>query len=246
MMRARFALFTACALTLCTAPARAFSDPLSFGDGVELGGGGGRYFTASVADGYGCDVCHRGAARPTVEIIGLPLAGYRPNTAYELRVEWPASLEHLGLALEITDGAGVAAGTLRLPPESELPIEERCEPGTDGVPATTLTEVGARRIVQVPDCGARRARFLWTTDAGLRGVVRLSGGLVASDGEADFEGDGVTMFAHAVAPARAELASASDLRGTRSASPGHRRAPLPPTLLLCAAALLLARRRKHS
>src|SRR5262245_23122316 len=40
--------------------ARAFSDPTIYGKypSQKLGGGGGRYFTGSPADGYSCSVCH--------------------------------------------------------------------------------------------------------------------------------------------------------------------------------------------
>ena len=110
---------------LACSPAHAFSDPLSFADTVQLGGGGGRFFTGSPADGYGCDVCHSGGPSAKLQLVGLPLAGYQPGASYEIRVEWPVTLQNMGLALEITDAGGQAAGALRLPPSSELPNEER-------------------------------------------------------------------------------------------------------------------------
>lgn len=223
--------------------AHAFSDPLSFADAVQIGGGGGRYFTGSASDGYGCNVCHAGARAADVVITGLPLAGYRPGTAYEARVEWPAALEHMGLMLEITDRSGVQAGELRLPPQNELPNEERCEPVEDGFSAGTLIEGEQRSLLSVADCGAKRVRFLWVAPSEPRGTLRFSGGLVAADGEADAAGDGVTQFAHALPVARSGEALASDIQaGCSALAP---RAPcfsLAWTLAL-ALGLLLHRRR---
>ena len=233
--------------------ARAFSDPLTFTDDVGLGGGGGRYFTGSPADGYGCDVCHRGAPSPPLEILGLPLAGYRPGGAYEVRIEWPRSLEHIGLALEITDDAGLAAGSLELPPPEELADPERCLPVEDGVAAGDLDPLeGGRTILNVSDCGAQRVRFLWTAPVESRGALRLSGGLVASNTQADAEGDGTTMFAHVLAPEHAIDPLASDIRVGCSVGGGlgHRAWPSggAPSLLasLLAAGLALRTRRRRS
>jgi len=230
---------------LCTVvePARAFSDPLSFADPVQMGGGGGRYFTGSTTDGYGCNVCHAGGQAAEVVITGLPLAGYRPGTAYEARVEWPATLEHLGLMLEITDSNGVQAGELRLPPQNELPNEERCEPFEDGFSAGTLIESEQRSLLAVADCGAKRVRFLWIAPSEARGTLRFSGGLVAADGEADSAGDGATQFAHALPLTRSGGALASDIQGGCSAVARGARSPRGTTLLPLLIALYLVKRR---
>ncbi len=232
--------------------ARAFSDPLTFTDDVGLGGGGGRYFTGSPADGYGCDVCHRGAPSPPLEILGLPLGGYRPGGAYEVRIEWPRSLEHIALALEITDDAGLAAGSLALPPLEELADPERCLPVEDGVAAGDLDPLeGGRTILHVSDCGAQRVRFLWTAPVESRGALRLSGGLVASNTQADAEGDGTTMFAHVLAPEHATDPLASDIRVGCSVGDGvgqraWRSATAPLLACLLAAGLALCTRRRRS
>lgn len=237
----------ACAGSLAFASqAHAFSDPLSFSDPVDLGGGGGRWFTGSAIDGYGCDVCHSGKPGPEVTLVGLPLAGYVPGTAYEVRVEWPSELEHIGLALEISDESGEAAGSLRLPPDDELAPAESCEPAEDGIGAGVLTELDTRTILSVPDCGARRTRFLWTAPSEARGVLRLAGGLVASDGEADFANDGVTLFAHVLPPARSGQQLASKIEGgcsVGSAAPWTSRMHWP-WAALCAGALVLCWRRR--
>jgi len=232
--------------------ARAFSDPLTFADDVALGGGGGRYFTGSAADGYGCDVCHHGAPSPTLQIIGLPLAGYRPGGAYEVQVEWPRSIEHMALALEITDSAGRGAGSLELPPLAELPNPERCEPVEDGLAAGELYPLeDGRTILNVADCGAKRVRFLWTAPIESREALRLSGGLVASDTNADAAGDGTTMFAHVLAPEHANDPLASDIRTSCSIGRGvgYRVRPSRATSTfacgLAAVAIVVARRARR-
>ena len=210
---ARHALLALGCLIGGASRAHAFSDPVTFADPVQMGGGGGRYFTGSATDGYGCNVCHRGGESAETVLFGLPLAGYRPGAAYEARVEWPASLEHVGLELEITDSAGQRAGELRLPPENELPNEERCEPVEDGFPAGELIELEQRTLLSVVDCGAKRVRFLWIAPSEARGTLRFSGGLVASDGEADAAGDGVTLFAHELPEARSGVTPTSEISG---------------------------------
>lgn len=228
--------------------ARAFSDPLAFNDEVAAGGGGGRFFTGSSADGFGCDVCHRSGRQIELHILGLPLAGYEAGAAYEVQIEWPAQLEHFGLALEITDDDGKGAGSVRLPPASELPEPERCEPVEDGLSAGVLTELeGARTILSVPDCGAKRVRFLWTAPAQPQGPLRLTGGLVVSNNMADYGGDVTTMFTRALAPAGDAPALASDIRAQCHAMPGarFRHASLLLAAWLSCGALLLPRMRRR-
>lgn len=240
MMRACAMLLAVTAALAATGEARAFSDPISFSDPVQMGGGGGRYFTGSASDGYGCNVCHAGGARAEATITGLPLSGYRTGTAYEVRVEWPATLEHMGLMLEITDASGARAGAVRLPPESELTNEERCEPVEDGFMAGELIETEQRTLVSVPDCGAKRVRFLWTAPGDPRGTLRFSGALVASDGEADAAGDGVTLFAHALPQARGSVPAADVTAGCNASARGG---SSERALLIFALAVWLARRR---
>jgi hypothetical protein len=225
--------------------ARAFSDPASFSDPVHMGGGGRRYFTGSARDGYGCNVCHAGGKAAEVVITGLPLAGYQPGTAYEARVEWPASLEHLGLMLEITDRNGVQAGELRLPPPGELPNEERCEPFEDGFGAGEIIQSDQRSLLSVADCGAKRVRFLWIAPREARGALRFSGGLVASDGEADAAGDAATQFAHELPMGRGTGALASDIHGGCGATPRSAAAPSTLLLMVLALGLLLWRQRRN-
>lgn len=242
MTRSAAAVFVlGCALA---ARAQAFSDPLSFADDVRLGGGGGRYFTGSPADGYGCNVCHAGAEPPAVEVLGLPTHGYAPGASYEISVAWPPSAEHIGLALEITDAQGVAAGTLRLPPPHELPEAERCEPIADAVMAGVLHEQLGRSVLQVPDCGARRVRVLWTAPQAAPGTVLFAGGLVAADGMANVEADGVTMFARTLT--RSGEPAVNSLQGSCSVRTAPGRSSRSTLSWLVIAVLLGRRARKKA
>ena len=200
----------ACAAFMCASSARAYSDPASFSLPASAAGGGGRYFTGSPADGYTCKVCHEGGAEPNVEVRGLPLAGYRPGTSYEVTIAWPAQLDKISLALELTDVRGAAAGSLRLPGEAEIAEPELCEPASDAVPAATLSKPAARRqIINVPACGSKRVRFLWTAPDVDVGQVWFAGSMVASDGESDPHHDGVTDFGRVLgSPAVASETSA--------------------------------------
>jgi hypothetical protein len=245
--RAACALLALLALALEPHVARAFSDPAAFADEVAAGGGGGRFFTGSPADGFGCDVCHGEGAQTDLQILGLPIAGYEAGVAYEVQVQWPAWLEHFGLALELTDESGHAAGSLRLPPAGELAEPERCEPVEDGLGAGLLTELDDQRtILSVPDCGARRVRFLWTAPPDARGTLELSGGFVVSNAMADYGGDATTMFTRALTPIDGGAAVASDIHAqcnVAAPAAGQRRPPF--SLLFACGALLSWRVRKR-
>jgi hypothetical protein len=172
----------------------AFSDPETFRNDVAEGGGGGRFFTGSPADGYTCKVCHSGGQSVDVQVSGLPLDGYTPGNAYEITIDWADELENVALALELNDGRATAAGAMHLPPRSELYEPERCVPVGAEIPAGILLDAPNRTILEVANCGARRVRFLWTAPAEDRGAVWFAGSLVRADGNADVGGDGVTNF----------------------------------------------------
>jgi hypothetical protein len=188
--------------------ARAFSDPHSYELEVGEGGGGGRWFTGTPADGYGCDVCHDEVGSVPIDVSGLPLdGGYSAAQSYELGVRWPADLEHMALVLEMVDDAGTRAGTLALPRfEASLP-EERCsEDGAEDAAASELIDSPrGRQFATVIDCGSRALRMLWTAPATSSGRVWLSGGLVASDDDASVKGDVAMLIHRPVAPAGASV-----------------------------------------
>lgn len=205
MRRVRLhATIVACGIASFVTSAHAYSDPTTFSTGVAEGGGGGRWFTGSPGDGYTCGVCHSGGVRTQLTIAGLPIDGYSPGASYEVIVDWPDAVLHVGMAAEVTDESGRSAGTIQLPEGGTLDDREKCEPFGAGIPAS-FTNVLAptptapeRTVVNVADCGARRMRFLWTAPTEPRGQLWLSGALVSADGSHDVHGDGVTDFARPI------------------------------------------------
>jgi hypothetical protein len=190
----------ACCVLGLPSSAFAFSDPVSFGLPTLLAGGGGRYFTGSPADGYSCKVCHQGGPEPMLSVLGLPPTGYVPGARYEIIVLWPLAVKKFASAVEITDMRGKPAGSLRLPPTGEVQTPEYCEPASDGFLAASISNApNARQVINVPDCGSQRLRFLWTAPATDVGPAWFAGSAVWSDGEADAYHDGVTDFGRVVA-----------------------------------------------
>lgn len=187
--------------------AHAYSDPSGFSSQpLDDGGGGGRWFTGSPADGYTCAVCHSGGTSPALTVSGLPIDGYIPGASYEVIVDWPDALSHLGISVEITDELGGGAGAVQLPQSDTVDAMEECAAsfGT-GILATSMNEVAPknptlapRSVMNVADCGARRLRFLWTAPLQANSQLWLSGTIVAADGMGDVNGDGVTSFARPI------------------------------------------------
>ena len=174
-------------------PARAYS---SFGDyvrSIHEGGGGGRLFTGTPADGYGCKVCHRGAEGAPLEVFGLPQAGYVPGQSYEVTLRWPAETAHVALMAELTDITGKPAGSTALAPYASWQAGERCV--DNGFPAADVCRQGGggdgccrdldpnrdgcsfpgeRAVLWVLDCGSRFARMVWTAPGPGAGDVWFS------------------------------------------------------------------------
>jgi hypothetical protein len=232
-----------CGLCLPASRASAFSDPFSYYLSPVAAGGGGRVFTGSPADSYTCKSCHSGAPAPKAKVDGLPLAGYRPGARYEILVSWPGSTK-ISLALELTDAQGKAAGTIDLPPTDEIKAEEFCEPAAEMILAAQLNEtLPSRQVINVPECGSKRVRFLWTAPATDVGQVWFAGSMVLSDGETDPYHDGVTDFGRILG----SDAVASKTSGECSvAGPGTSAGSWSPWLLLAATLGLCWRRRRPS
>lgn len=237
-------VFTALLWGLAAPRAHAFSDPNFFALTTPQAGGAGRYFTGSPADGYTCKVCHEGGSEAPLHITGLPGEAYRLGASYEIVVDWPDDFEKFSLALEFTDLRGQAAGSVRLPPQPELQPPEFCEPASDLVPAAslTLTPTG-RSIVQLPDCGAKRVRLLWTAPARDMGQVWFAGSAVASNGEGDTAHDGVTDFGRALASPGAPALSEVTSSQCSLAAVGGRPGPRVPAWLAALGLLCFSARR---
>lgn len=211
----RGALCAAWALSLCAAApglAHAYSDFRQFAYPSSGGGGGGRFYTGSPADGYTCRICHEGGPAPQVRVQGLPLDGYKPGLEYEVTVDWWDG-DALSSALELTDGEGRPAGSLRLPPESSIEDAERCKQESNDVIAGTLLSVpppkhrselnyfdrciqrdrpdDCRQVISVPACGSGRVRFAWRAPSWDVGPIWFSGAVVNSNDDGNTTGDGV-------------------------------------------------------
>lgn len=191
----------------------------SFGDyarSIEEGGGGGKFFTGTPADGYTCDVCHSGAPSAALDVIGLPEAGYVPGQTYEISFQWQAP--RVALMAELTDLGGTPAGTTSLIPYMAWTDAEKC--AADGFPAADMCRAGSaagccrdvdptrdacsfpgeRSLFWMLECGARAARFRWT--APTQAVdVWFSASMVTSNAGNDALGDGVTLVRQRLHPA---------------------------------------------
>jgi hypothetical protein len=191
--------------------ARAFTEPRSYVEAPENGGGGGRFFTGSLAEGYGCSVCHSGQAPEPLLVRGLPEDGYEPGGRYDLRVGWPKFAERaselretqddppaMGLVLELVADTGIGAGSLELASEADAEPEELCVLPEGRLAALLFTvrpgqpireqgrscealDLGERCVAAVLSCGASELRVRWTAPAEPQGAIWLSAGFVATD-----------------------------------------------------------------
>jgi hypothetical protein len=168
---------------------RAFSDPDYFAKPTEQGGGGGRYFTASVFDGYGCSVCHRGAAEPKVQVSGLPVDGYQPGVTYEVELSWENPALSHALQLEIVGRDGTVPGQVVLPDQNTVDARGRCGGVPTGEVAAYQRTVGTRKVLGVESCRAPSLHFRFTP----ANVADLSfsASIMTSDNQGTMEGDGV-------------------------------------------------------
>jgi len=171
--------------------AQAFSDPDQFQVAAAAGGGGGRYFTASLVDGYGCNVCHRGGEAPKVNVIGLPTGGYQPGQTYEIELSWdlPPSLSH-ALQLEVLGRDGRVPGQVVLLDPATVDARGRCGGTATGKVAAYERVTGTRKVLGVEDCSAQSLRFRFTpSDVP---DLAFSASVITSDKSASVENDGVT------------------------------------------------------
>lgn len=235
-----------------TPRAHAYSDPSSYPLPVREGGGGGRWFTGSAVDGFGCNVCHDASGDLQISVTGLPEAtGYTANHDYEVWVQWPRELEHLAMVLELVDDRGVRAGSLQLPRfEATTPDEHCTEPGAEKMSASSVIDAeSGRQFATVIDCGSRAMRVLWTAPATTTGTVWLAGGLVGSNDDASTDGDVSVMLQRAIKP---EGTSSMPVEWTNSAGcsasggpSGASRSWLSFTALLGVAGVRARRTRKR-
>jgi hypothetical protein len=195
---------------LLPAAAHAFSEPKIYGDPAETGGGGGRWFTGSPADGYGCAVCHSGGGEVPLHITGLPVGGYVPGTEYIVKLNWPevaafsagAEQRNLrpstGLVAEFVSEDGNGSGEVTLQPNFAMPSEQ-CKRATAADPvrfAATMFSSGAptadvlecstsekneRCLISIHPCGSSELRLVWKAPAQWSGPIWFAAGFVTTE-----------------------------------------------------------------
>jgi hypothetical protein len=190
----RIEVATVAVLTL--AGAAGFSTPALFSEPVSVGGGGGRWFTGSARDGFGCHVCHEGAAAPLVEVDGVPEA-WTPGSTYTLALRWSVPSGSVSFVGELVDAEGDGIGLLATPPAEIVDDEERCAGGDPAVRLEPDVE-GTRTLFAIPACGATRTRVQWTAPDEDEGSAWLHLGVVHGDGSGSPDGDGVRMLAYEI------------------------------------------------
>jgi hypothetical protein len=190
------ALAVGLAALLSSATAAAYSSPALYAaDPVRTGGGGGRVFSGSPADGFTCAVCHTGDAPPSPALRGWSGGPYDPGATYQLELAWPE--EHFGAVFEITDRSGAPLGTLRLPPSDGVLPDERCAGGSRAAERIELPD--ERTAVAVGDCGAHLLRVQWTAPLEhVPGALHLAA--VVADGDGTPAGDGAAIRSFPLGP----------------------------------------------
>jgi hypothetical protein len=232
-------LLTLLVLAGATGHARAFSDRERFAAPSGAGGGGGRFFTGSPVDGYGCNVCHQGGAEPQVEIRGLPEDGFAPGRLYDIDVVWQQLPDHpVGLQLEFIGRDGRAAGQLQLIPEGQLDLGQRCTSGNHEA-GDYEQDAAGRKVLGMAACGATHMRFRYgppdTPD------VSFAMSVVTSDKMGSPEGDGTLNIRRVLRRQGEPAPSSGSCALVVSGQPGARWAWLAFGL-----ALLLRRTRRRA
>jgi hypothetical protein len=243
--------------------AHAYSSFSDYIRSIQEGGGGGRVFSGTPADGYGCDVCHTGAEGAKLEVLGLPEDGYVPGRAYEITLLWPEAVPHVAIMAELSDTRGQPSGTTALLPYAAWQLGERCE---NDFPAADLCRVGsdsdgccrdlepdrdgcslpgARNVLWVLDCDSSFARMVWTAPPTAADDVWFSAEMVTSNLQNDAAGDGVTTVQMRIPPngGSTEIDSAV---GDCHAATAHGGSSSVPLVSVCAAVFGAMWRRRKS
>lgn len=204
-------ILLACTAAWSPSRASAFTEPRTYYDDALGGGGGGRWFTGSPAEGYACSVCHTGPGPESLTIEGLPEDGYVPGQTYEIHVAWPEFAERaaeiraegeepasMGLVAELVAETGEASGRVRVALPAEAEPGELCvlpegvqaakvfrvRPGEETVEeiiGCNAASLGQRCLVAVLSCGAEELNLIWTAPDGWQGPIWLSMGFVATE-----------------------------------------------------------------
>ena len=127
--------------------AHAYSAPEAYAEPPSAGGGGGRWFTGSPAEGLGCSVCHSAAPGQRefpLYVAGLPLqTGYSLAGKQQIVLSWPEFATRwkelrpdptvspapntpspsVGLVAELVAESGKGAGTIEIDAATAGPAE---------------------------------------------------------------------------------------------------------------------------
>lgn len=149
LFRLLCALMLVVACASMPALAHAYSTPDAYAERPSAGGGGGRWFSGSPADGLSCSVCHSSAAGQRqfpLYVAGLPTDGYELATPREIVLSWPEFAQRwtelrpdatqppvegtaspsIGMVAELVAESGKASGTIEIRSATATP-EEQCE-----------------------------------------------------------------------------------------------------------------------
>lgn len=138
----------ATAMFLSPGRAAAYSSAVGFIDGADTGGGGGRWFTGSPAEGHDCSVCHdaSGVQRSYPLYVSGLATPYTPDTDYAVDIAWPEFAAfwqqqrqlavqnpalvpdppEMGLVAEFVPESGRASGTIEFD-LNQAQTDEFCE-----------------------------------------------------------------------------------------------------------------------
>ena len=194
VMRARFLCVSALLALFPVLPVHAYRNPERFGASVDVGGGGGKYFTLSRAEGYGCSVCHTQGSPAPVEVRNLPTAGYLAGQTYRITVDWPDDMPSVALNVEMTDAAGAPFGQLVASNPATLTAADLCPQSDQSDPATAAQtlqmDTSARNVLLVAECGQTQTSFDWIAPA-VPANGYFSGSIIFSNRDGKLTGDSV-------------------------------------------------------
>lgn len=216
-MTGRALVITLVALAIPT-PASAFNDADKFGAAAIEGGGGGRYFSGSVRDGYTCAVCHMGGEQPEIEITGLPEGGYVPGETYDVELVLPDDAAVTSAVIELASATGEMMGSLDLgaaPGRNETCLVD----GAEVDAAHQIALPAGREVIALDACGATRVSFSWRAPNEPQGPVWFHAAVVGGDASSDPNGDGVRVYTE-VLPVQGASATSAEVASGCSASGG--------------------------
>jgi hypothetical protein len=150
-----------------TSTVYAYRNPERFGAPVQEGGGGGKFFTLSRAEGYGCAACHSQGAPIAVDIRGLP-AIVVPGEQYRITLDWPDDRPSVALNVEMTTNDGAPFGQLIAPDPLTLSAADLCRVSDEPSSGQSVSiDAAGRRVLLIAECGQAQTSFDWISPLGL-------------------------------------------------------------------------------